>query len=324
MAKRKTDINGKQLMFEEPELGLHPVAVPRKRKPSASPVMERLLDAAVEMRQNPDAAEIAFMVRQLVQCTLPHKNPGNVPIWIRTNGNLKLKIRPYIDDAGQALYPYGVIPRLLMFWIVTEVTRTQSRHIKLGSSLDSFIKAVGLNPRTGGGKRGDAKRLHLQMERLFRAVISFENEGDDHKRWVDMQVAPDGELWWDTKRTTQDTLWDSWIEIGERFHQAIIAAPVPVDLRALRGLKRSPLALDLYALLTYTAFSASRKGQTRTIPWNGLHAQMGGDYAELWHFRPKVISALRKIRLVYPALKVESTEDGLVVRPSKAAIPPTR
>ena len=32
----------------------------------------------------------------------------------------------------------------------------------------------------------------------------------------------------------QPALWGSWVELGEAFHEAIVAAPVPVDLRALR------------------------------------------------------------------------------------------
>ena len=53
-------------------------------------------------------------------------------------------------------------------------------------------------------------------------------------------------------------IWESWIELGEKFYEAVTLSSVPVDLRALRALKRSPLALDLYAWLTYTAFVATK------------------------------------------------------------------
>lgn len=322
---RKTEQSHTQLVFDEPELTVHPDTMPRARKAArrSSPVMERLMDMAVDMRQEPDAFDTAYMARQLVQCTLPHSDPGNVPIWTRRSGLLTLAIRPYVDrKTNKALYPYGSIPRLLMFWIVTEATQKQSRRIQLGSSLDSFMRKIGLNPRTGGGKRGDAKRLHEQMKRLCRALISFEDErGAGGEAWVDMQVAPAGELWWDRNRSMQDNLWDSWIDLGEKFYEAIRACPVPVDYRALHALKRSPLALDLYALMTYTAFNATRKRQVRTIPWEGLHSQMGGDYAELRDFKKKLLMALRKVQLAYPALKVETTLTGLVIHPSPTAIP---
>lgn len=41
--------------------------------------LNKLLDAAVEIRQSPDAVERAYMARQLVQCTLPHSDPVNMP-----------------------------------------------------------------------------------------------------------------------------------------------------------------------------------------------------------------------------------------------------
>jgi Plasmid encoded RepA protein len=49
------------------------------------------------------------------------------------------------------------------------------------------------------------------------------------------------EYWWSPK-TAQSTLWPSWVDLGERFYEAITEAPVPADMRALRLLKRFPLA----------------------------------------------------------------------------------
>ena len=46
-------------------------------------------------------------------------------------------------------------------------------------------------------------------------------------------------------------LWDSTIELGEKFFQEIIAHPIPLDLNTLKALKRSPLGLDLYFWLVY-------------------------------------------------------------------------
>ena len=137
------------------------------------------------------------------------------------------------------------------------------------------MREIGLNPRTGGGKRGDAARLHAQMERLFRSTISFEDQRPTHKTWVDMRVAPKAMLWWDTSRSQQDNLWESWVELGEDFYAAITAAPVPVDMRALRALKRSPLALDLYAWVVHTAFTASRKREHGWCPGKGSTDRWG-------------------------------------------------
>ena len=148
-----------------------------------------LIEVAATIREQPDAAERAFMARQLVLCTLPHTDPGNVETWTRRAGNAALGIQPAFDfDTGRKIgFPYGTIPRLLLFWMTTEVQHTKNREditilekrtLQLGRSLAEFMREVGLNPDTGGGKRGDAKRLHNQMDRLFGSRI----RGEDTKR----------------------------------------------------------------------------------------------------------------------------------------------
>jgi hypothetical protein len=293
-----------------------------------TPHMVKLIDAATMIRNEPDAAEAAFMARQLVQCTLPHANPGNVPLWRRTNGNLTLGIQQGYDlKTGAALgYPFGSIPRLLLFWITTEAVQTKTRRLELGKSLSAFMRDIGLDPNTGRGKRGDAPRLREQMRRLFGAHISFEqtiDESDRHgQRWLHMHVAPKGELWWDPKQPLQDSLWGSWIELGEDFFSAITTSPVPVDMRALRALKRSPLALDLYAWAIYRAFTVTKKGKPQFIPWAGLMMQLGTDYAERKDFKRYSKAALRKVQAVYPGLVLSYDHGGITIHPSRPAIAP--
>lgn len=290
---------------------------------SLSPVAIRLLDAAVDIQQNPDATDKAYMARQLVQCTLPHSNPGNEPIWSRTNGNLTLSIQPHIDrKTRKALYPYGTIPRLLLFWMVTEATQTKNRRLRLGHSLAGFMRELGLNPDTGGGKRSDAVRLRDQMTRLLRATISFEQNYVNGHSWLDMQIGPEAVLWWDPDKTLQDDLFESWVELGEKFYQAITAAPVPLDMRALKALKKSPLALDLYSWLAYKTWNAARKGEPQAVNWIGLHAQMGSDYSDINNFKKKVRAILPKIQQVYPQMKVTQNTTGLLIKPAPPAIPP--
>jgi hypothetical protein len=121
----------------------------------------------------------------------------------------------------------------------------------------------------------------------------------------------------------QGALWGSWIELGELFYTAITSAPVPVDMRALRALKRSPLALDLYAWLTFQAFRAQQSKRPRFETWQQLHNHMGGDYADIDNFRKKVKAAMVKIRTVYPGLRLGRRLGGIEISPdSYPAIQP--
>lgn len=288
---------------------------------------QNLLDASEAINQAPDEIELAFMARQLVQCTLPHANPGDVPRWLRRNGHLSLVIQPGWDSRKDCSvgYPYGTVPRLLMFWLNKEAVQTRSRRIELGRSLAQFMRQLGLDP-SRGGKRSDAHRVKDQMHRLFRARISFEQsietEEGEGNRWLDMQVAPKGELWWDHRKPLQDDLWESWVELGEDFYNAIVASPVPVDMRALKALKRSPLALDLYAWATHKALSVARKGKQQFIPWAFLAEQFGSAYNDHLDFKKKAKAALKKIQIVYPGLKLSEATGGLIILPtSRPAVP---
>jgi hypothetical protein len=284
----------------------------------------KLLDASVVIFGEPSTTkDAAFIARELVQASLPHKNPGNVPVWVRRNGNITLGIKPDVDmNTGKSYgYPYGTIPRLLLFWMTTEVTRTKSRRLELGNSLSGFMVELGLNPDNGGtgAKRSDAKRLRDQMERLFRCRIGFEalveRDGRKGEAGRDMLVTEDRMLWWDKRNPQQVILWGSWIELGQKFYEAITAAPVPVDIRALRALKRSPLALDLYSWLTYEAFRSHKSGKPRYETWTQLHAHIGSEYGRLDNFRSKAKAALRKIQNVYPGLKLGKKQGGIEILP---------
>lgn len=297
-----------------------------------------LIETAAAIREQPDAAERAFMARQLVLCTLPHSDPGNVEAWTRRTGNGSLTIqRGWDAEANRSIgYPYGTLPRLLLYWITTEVQHTKTRTdltsdekrtLQLGRSLNDFMRAVGLNPNTGGGKRGDGKRLHNQMDRLFASRISFQQTftDDPHrhgKAWLNMDVAPRGELWWNPRTPEQGALWQSWIQLGQEFYSALVALPVPVDMRALRALKRSPLALDLYAWVCFRAFVIVQKKQpAQFIAWETLMRQLGTDYNTSKDFKKKALVALRKVASLYPGLTIGKAKGGFTIHANRLAVP---
>lgn len=280
----------------------------------------KLARAAAAIAARPDATEAAYLARELVQCTLPHRNPGDVAVWVRRNGNFALGLQPGADlkSGGTLGLPYGSIPRLILLWIVTEAVRTKSRHIKLGGTLNDFLREIGLDPKTGRGKRGDATRLKDQLTRLLRCRISFEYNDDKRQSWLDMQVAPKGELWWDDNSPDQATIFESHIILGEEFFKAITSAPVPIDLRALLPLKQSPLAIDLYTWATYRLHTMQRAGMGQIkIPLTDLQEQFGSEYSRLDNFKAAFVEALAKVQEVFPALDYAFEDGALVLRDSK-------
>ncbi len=280
------------------------------------------LEAAAEIHVNSEE-EKAFLAKHLVMCTLPHSDPGNVPIWIRENGNVALAIRPGWDLRNRSPlgYPYGSIPRLLLIWLTTEAVRTGNRRVELGDSMAAFMRDIGLSPERGG-VRSDRARLHIQAENLFRSTITFElieNEGGKQiKHWKDIQVASEGKLWWNLDKDDSIPLIGSYIEIGDYFFDAITQSAVPIDMRVVKELKKSPLALDLYSFLTFKSFVASSSGRDQTIKWIWLKTQIGCEYSRIYDFIIKSKETLKKIKCLYGRLKIEETSDGIKVLSSSS------
>lgn len=293
-----------------------------------------LINASAEIKQMPDnERELAFIARQLVQATLPHKEPkGNPPEWYRTNGDLTLSIQPgYRRKPGSEKrecigYPYGSMPRLLLFWITTEAIRTGSRTLELGSSLQNFMHRIGLSTTTGGGKRSNPVGLKNQMERLFKASISFECSTDRQTSWMDMKVTSRGQLWFDPQSPDQDDLFGSWIELGETFYSSITSSSVPLDMMAIRALRRSPFCLDLYSWLAHKIHSVNEKGKPQFIGFGALQKQFGCDFTRPRNFKAEALKALIKVSGMFPRLSIEvindKTRSGLKIFPGRSAILP--
>ena len=138
-------------------------------------------------------------------------------------------------------------------------------------------------------------------------------------------IADRAEFWWNTKRPDAPSLWDSRIELGEKFFQEIIAHPIPIDLHTLKALKRSPLGLDLYLWITYRTF---RLKHPLTLSWRQLYRQFGADPAKagekftVRNFRADCLRELKKIKRAWPGLHYHTVTGGLVLSPSAPRIPP--
>lgn len=274
--------------------------------------LDRLITEALEIEaeEAKDAGTLGFMARAMVQATLPHKKAaGNE--FTRTNGNYSLSI---LAPAKIGL-PYGSYPRLLLSWLSTEAVRTKERELVLGDSLSKFMGELGLVPT--GGRWGSITQLKNQMRRLFSSHVSCSYEGDAFTS-INMMLADKVALWWSPKEPEQAALWQSSVLLSQPFFDEITAHPVPIDLRALNALKKSPMALDVYMWLTYRMFYMLKATPLR---WASLQAQFGADYADTkagrQGFRRGFTYALKKVQVVYPDVKVEPTESGILLLPSK-------
>ena len=268
--------------------------------------------------------DLGFMARLMALCSLPRTNPKQRTQYVRRNGPYTLVLHA---GGVQARLPYGNIPRLLLAWVCTEAVRTQRRELVLGRSLYEFMRKLGLDDRSGG-VNAERTRLKNQMTRLFNCSVQLVHSTKDHQVTVSSFIADRTEYWWDTSgNLDRPCLWDSTIQLGEKFFHEILAHPVPIDLNALLALKRSPLGLDLYLWLTYRTFALKRP---LCLSWRQLYRQFGADPAQLEkrgftinRFRAACLRELKKINPAWPDLNYHTVTGGLVVSPSPPRIPPS-
>lgn len=304
------------------------------RNISLSPSEAKLLNHAVEIRRV-DVFErdaLGFSTRMFVQCCLPHRDPGDdLQAWIRVNGKMCLTITPVryakngkIVSSG---YPYGNIPRLLLFYICSQAVQTKSREISLDKSLSTFIQKLDLD--VTGGKNGTINRVKDQLKRLIMANIDFTytNIIEDTDIFIGKKaiIADQIRLWGegdldnnihsiDSHKIPKD----SCLILTNEFYNEIMSYAVPVDMGIVSAIKQSPLALDLYSWLTYRVASVYKP--TR-ISWRSLSLQMGSEYAETRNFRQSAKEALLKIFSLWPELKVDVVKGGITLKPSKTSVP---
>ena len=168
----------------------------------------------------------------------------------------------------------AAIPRLILIWMTTEAVRTRSRELELGSSLSSFMAQLGL--QATGGHWGTIPRFRDQMQRLLGCAISTrwseEANGQAHSAGNNLLLADSFNLWWTPQKLAATMPAKSSVTLSANFFDQVVEAPVPLDLRAIRALKRSPLALDLYSWATRRVSYLSRP---TPVSWRSLQVSSG-------------------------------------------------
>ena len=287
---------------------------------------------AEEMRK---AGTTGFLIRGLVNASLPYKDP-KTPIFERVNGDTTLRM---LSGSSFGL-PFGRYPRFLLAWLTTEIVRTKNAELYLGDTLRQFLVDV-VGVKDTGGQRGSRTRLLEQTARLFGSTITVDHmpmrgaDGSQQLRGLKIRNISVGDglefaddidkrLW--TPQSEADAgRFQSRLIVSNRFFQECIDAPVPLNLNAYRDLSKSPLAMDIYAWLTYRM--SYLKGSTRPIPWAALMLQFGAAYNSEGgerYFKRDFLTALTAVQDVYPEARITIEQNGLKLLPSPTHIAMTR
>ena len=182
------------------------------------------------------------------------------------------------------------------------------------------MRSVGVY-NSGGAVRS---RLQEQMRRLFNSYVQLVYQDEHGEASVNSLVADRTEFWWNPKRPDDRTLWESKIELGEKFFEEVIRHPVPLDLNILKTMKRSSLGLDLYmwrhlpdvrahAPAPFSRGRSSTGSSARTQPRWALRRTVDS-------FRTKCLRMLEKIQRAWPDLYGQGRTRGLAVSAAHRAV----
>lgn len=263
-----------------------------------------------------DFQEIGFAVRDFVLCGLPYKRPEKT-VHERRNGSFTLRV---VADPTYGL-PFGQ-DRLIPLWLATAFQaagKPENNIIRFRCGSDilrafqipvSGIERIRLMERFrrtfgatyfGRDERDNHIRTFLESYRLIRRLRLNFGEGNEKK-----------------KSKKQHLLWDNAIELDPLFADDLRRESVPIDMDAVRALKETPAALDLYMWQAWRSYRLMRrKHEPVEIPVfgeEGLLAQLGSEVEEPYKARQLLRRWQELVKFVWPGCPNELSEDASVLR----------
>ncbi len=260
-----------------------------------------------------EAPTPSFLHSALCAMSLPVRRPSDdqAPI-IRQDGQYTLVItpKPVVEriDGQQRLtvlgVPYGSLPRLVLIHIMTEAVRTKSRHVVLGASFTEWMRRMGFRT-ISYGPRGSATLIRQQLDRLLACEWMIRWDSDQAQGEKEFGIK---EIKITNEYVGVDRKGGSFVReiyLTEGFYEHLRRHAVPLDEHAIRQLRDSATALDLYTWLAYRLPRVNPK-RPATLSWAQLAVHFGNDDRNMRKFRQTVRDAWeRHVSAVYPQARAE-------------------
>jgi hypothetical protein len=283
--------------------------VPQKQRP--------LVDIAAEVLAD-ERQDIGISYTGFCLTSLPHKRLPDETAWHKHGHKVSLLVEPGRLKTGKGevkLYgvPYGARARMILLYLQTQAVRTGSPQVGLGRSMRAWMERMGL---AVGGET--ARSLREQSARISACTLKFFWEGDDdNSRGFKRGAIVDSGLQFTAVGNSQGTLWEDQVLLDPVFYRTLRDHPVPLQEAAIRQLRDRSMSLDLYVWLAWRLHTISKP---TPITWTAIHTQFGAGFDKLFHFKPRFSEALAAAVAAYPEAKVDMTELGITLHPSRPPI----
>jgi hypothetical protein len=200
--------------------------------------------------------------------------------------------------------PYGSLPRLILIHVMTEAVRTKSRQIHLGDTFTEWMRRMGFRT-VSYGPRGSATLIKQQLDRLLACEWMIRWDAEDARGTKEFGIK---EIKLTSEYVGSDAKSGAFmreIKLTEGFFEHLRKHAVPLNEHAIRQLRDSATALDLYTWLAYRLPRISAKKPT-SLSWQQLAAHFGNEGTNIRKFRQTVRDAWeRQVSGVYPEARAE-------------------
>ena len=263
-----------------------------------------------------EPGSISFLHSGFCLAALPHSKPvDDHRVWTRSNGPIHFMIEPghYVNEREtvNAGVPYGTKSRLIMLFLQTR--GVYSPIVDLGDSMSSWLRSLGLS--VSGGPRGTIKPVREQALRLSLSRFTLQWDGYRGSSLRHQHLVEENLVDWARDEGGQP--WPRYIQLAERFHEALREHRVPLDDHAIAKLKKSSLALDLYVWWAYRLHALKEPVR---VSWRAMMDQFGGQTKAVKRFAELVRDQVPLLQSVYPDAKFDVESWGIVLYPSKPAV----
>jgi hypothetical protein len=291
------------------------------RKLAISAGSQTTLDAFLRVQDEEPVP--AFLHSALCAMSLPTKRPKDdtLPI-VREDGKYALAInpRPVLQNVdGKSVMrslgvPYGAYPRVALIYLLSQAVMKQSRDVYLGRNFTEWMRRLGYQT-VSYGPRGTANLMREQVDRLLACEwqIRWDGTDTDDNAFAVRDVKISNEY---AGSLDKNGSFAREIRMSEAFYSHLVDHAVPLNEVAIRELKGTPTALDLY---TYLAYRLPRIGSDKgqIISWDQLAKHLGNE-ADSKRFRQTVRETMQIVSAVYPNANVDLSGRKVVLHPSPA------
>ena len=242
--------------------------------------------------------EIFYVPRFMAQFGLPTRELDAIE-HIRRNNNFRVSM---IAPSNIGL-PFGIYPRLMLFWLTTEIKIKGQRDIYLGKNINLFMKSLGKS--SSGGANGSLTSIRKQSQRLFSSYFNWELSTHNVLHTENMLLASEATFLWESNQS-----WQGHIRVSEDFFNHVFHHAYPVCRQTILALGRNIFAVDIYLWLAYRL---PLVGRPILVDWEKLVLQFGNNFKRKSNFKRDFNSACELVLYFYSDAKIRQHDNGILL-----------